>query len=58
MTGINLKTFLEYKYLSNLKYIEARKTLAFVVSQANEDENSYDSNIFTYHLEDKTLKQS
>lgn len=57
MAGINLKTFLEYKYLSNLKYIGPRKTLAFVVSQGNEDENSYDSNIFTYNLETKTLKQ-
>ncbi|MDO5027836.1 MAG: S9 family peptidase [Bacillota bacterium] len=57
MTGINLKTLLEYKYISNLKYIKEKNTLAFVVSQGNEEENNYDSNIFTYNLDTKTLKQ-
>lgn len=57
MKGIQLETFLEYKYISNLKYIKEKNALAFVVSQANKDENKYDSNLYLYDLNKKSLKK-
>ena len=39
MESIQIKDFLQYKYLSNVKYAPDGKKAAFVVANCNEDEN-------------------
>ena len=54
MEPIGIKDFLDYKYLSNVKYAPDGKRAAFVVSNCNETENSYESRLWLY---DGTFKQ-
>ncbi len=55
MKPIELKDFLNYRYLSALKYAPGGKSAAFVVSVCNEEENTYESRLWLY--ENKALRQ-
>ncbi len=48
MEPIGIKDFLNYKFLSNVKYAPDGKRAAFVVSNCNEEENSYESRLWLY----------
>ena len=48
MKQLQLKDFLQYKFLSNVQYSPDGKKAAFVVSNANEEENSYESRLYLY----------
>ena len=48
MQQLQLKDFLSYKYLSNVQYAPGGKRAAFVVTCANEEENSYESRLYLY----------
>ena len=43
MKPIELKDFLHYRFLSNVKYAPGGKKAAFVVSECCEEDNSYES---------------
>ena len=45
MEPIGIKDFLNYKFLSNVKYAPDGKRAAFVVYNCNEEENSYESRL-------------
>ena len=55
MESIQIKDFLQYKYLSNVKYAPDGKKAAFVVANCNEDENSYESRLWLYDGELRQL---
>ena len=55
MESIQIKDFLQYKYLSNVKYAPDGKKAAFIVSQCNEEENSYESRLWLYDGELRQL---
>ncbi len=48
MEGLKLDQFLGYKFLSNVRWAPDGKHAAFVVSAANEGENSYDACLWLY----------
>jgi len=48
MKQLQLKDFLNYRFLSAPEYAPGGKRAAFVVSAANEEENSYESRIWLY----------
>lgn len=48
MEPIRLNDFLNYRFLSQIKYAPGGKTAAFVVSNCNEDENRYESRLWLY----------
>lgn len=48
MEQLQLKDFLDYRFLSVVKYAPNGKRAAFVVSQCNEEENSYESRLYLY----------
>ena len=50
MEKIKVDSFLDYRFLSDLKYSPDGENLAFKVSQANQDDNDYDSNLWIYNL--------
>ena len=54
MEPVQIKDFLNYKYLSDVKYAPDGKRAAFVVSNCNEDENCYESRLWLY---DGTFRQ-
>lgn len=54
MEELKLKDFLNYQFLSQPKYAPGGKQAAFVVSNANSDENGYESRLWLY---DGSLKQ-
>lgn len=54
MEKLQLKDFLNYAYISNLKASENEEHLAFVLSKANAETNGYDQNLYVY---DKDVKQ-
>ena len=54
MKKVQLEQFTKYRFLSNLQCGSKKGQLAFVVTQANED-NGYDSHIFLY--ENENLRQ-
>ena len=54
MKPIELKDFLNYKFLSNLQYAPGGKRAAFVVANCNEEENNYESRLWLY---DDELRQ-
>jgi len=47
---IKVDSFLDYRFLSDLKFSPDGENLAFKVSQANQDDNDYDSNLWIYNL--------
>ena len=55
MNAIELKDFLNYKFLSNLQYAPGGKRAAFVVSNCNEEENNYESRLWLYDGELRQL---
>ena len=55
MQPIQQKDILTYKYLSDPRYNPSRTRAAFVVSTANEAENSYESRLWLY--ENGAVKQ-
>lgn len=48
MKSIELKDFLHYKFLSNVQMSPERNACIFTVSTCNEEENTYDSNIYLF----------
>ena len=48
MESIQLKDFLDYRYLSSLEYAPGGKSAAFVVSNCNGEENAYESRLWLY----------
>ena len=48
MKPIELKDFLNYRFLSGLRYAPEGGRAAFAVSVANEESNSYDSCLWLY----------
>ena len=48
MRALELKDFLNYKFLSNVKYAPDGKKAAFVVTNAVEEENTYESRLWLY----------
>ncbi|MFW6377939.1 MAG: prolyl oligopeptidase family serine peptidase [Bacillota bacterium] len=57
MEKLNVDSMLEYKFLSELKYSPDGKNLAFKVSQANKDDNEYNSNLWIYNLKEDNFYQ-
>lgn len=55
MEKLQLKDFLNYAYISNLKSSDDKERLAFVVSAANADTNGYDQNIYVLDQEVRQL---
>ena len=55
MEGIRLDQFLNYQFLSGLKYSPNGKRAAFVKTQCDEKENGYRSNLCLY--EDGAVRQ-
>ena len=55
MESIGIRDFLNYRYLSNVTYAPDGKRAAFVVSNCNEDENSYESRLWLYDGDFKQL---
>lgn len=54
MQAIQLEDFLQYRFLSQLRYAPDGQRAAFVVSQCNEEENSYEGRLWLY---DGALRQ-
>lgn len=54
MKSIELKDFLQYRFLSAVEYAPDCKRAAFVVSNCNESENEYESRLWLY---DGSLRQ-
>ena len=48
MKTLQLNDFLQYRFLSSLKYAPGGKRAAFAVSVANEEENCYESVLWLY----------
>jgi len=48
MEQLKLTDFLNYRFLSNVKYAPDGKAAAFVVSNANEEDNSYESRLYLW----------
>lgn len=48
MKSVEIRDFLQYKYLADVKYAPDGKRAAFVVSNCNEEENCYESRLWLY----------
>ena len=48
MQPLKLDQFLEYKFLSNIRYSPDGKRAAFVVSRCDAEENGYCANLYLY----------
>ena len=48
MEQLQLKDFLNYRFLSGVRYAPGGKRAAFVVANCNEEENSYESRLWMY----------
>ncbi len=57
MEKLKVDSMLEYRFLSELKYSPDGKNLAFKVSQANKDDNEYNSNLWIYNLKEDNFYQ-
>lgn len=55
MEPVKIKDILSYRFLSGIRYSPDGKRAAFVVSNANEEENSYESRLWLY--ENGSLKK-
>ena len=55
MESIQIKDFLQYRFLSNVQYAPDGKKAAFVVSNCNEEENCYESRLWLYDGELRQL---
>ena len=48
MESVQLRDFLQYRFLSDVQYAPDGKRAAFVVSNCNEEENCYESRLWLY----------
>ena len=48
MKAIELKDILNYRFLSNIRYAPGGERAAFVVANANEEDNSYEQRLWLY----------
>ncbi len=48
MQGIELRDILNYRFLSGIRYAPGGRRAAFVVAQANEEENCYEQRLWLY----------
>ena len=48
MKAIELRDILDYRFLSNIRYAPGGQRAAFVVANANEEENSYEQRLWLY----------
>ena len=48
MEQLQLKDFLNYRFLSGVRYAPGGKRAAFVVANCNEEENGYESRLWMY----------
>ena len=55
MKAIELRDILSYRFLSNIRYAPGGRRAAFVVANANEEENSYEQRLWLY--EDGAIRQ-
>ena len=55
MRAIELHDILDYRFLSNIRYAPGGRRAAFVVANANEDDNSYEQRLWLY--EDGAVRQ-
>ena len=55
MKSITIEDLLDYSYLSNLKYSDDGKSLVFVLTKANKENNNYDSYLYLYR--DNKIRQ-
>ena len=55
MESVQIKDFLQYRFLSNVRYAPDGKRAAFIVSRCNEEENSYESRLWLYDGELRQL---
>lgn len=55
--NLKLESFLDYKFLSNLDFNPKGNFLAFTLSKANLEENSYDHSIYVLSTENKNYKK-
>jgi len=54
---LKVDSMLEYKFLSDLKYSPDGENLAFKVSNADQDENDYNSNLWIYNIKEDSFYQ-
>ncbi|MDD7392143.1 MAG: S9 family peptidase [Fusobacteriaceae bacterium] len=57
MKNLQLNSFLEYKFLSNLDFNTEGKYLAFTMTEPNLDKNNYKNSIWIYNLENREFKK-
>ena len=57
MENLKLKSFLEYKFLSNLDFNTKGNILAFTVTESDFDKNAYKNFIYTLDIENKNIKK-
>ena len=57
MGNLKLKSFLEYKFLSNLDFNTKGNILAFTVTESDFDKNAYKNFIYTLDIENKNIKK-
>ena len=55
MNELQLKDFLQYRFLSAIEHSPSGRKAAFVVSNANEEENGYESRLYLYDGEIRPL---
>ena len=57
MNTLQMKDFLKYKFISQLEYAPGGETAAFVITQADWDDNGYQSDIWTVDTQSETLRR-
>ena len=57
MENLKLKSFLEYKFLSNLDFNTKGNILAFTVTESDFNKNAYKNFIYTLDIENKNIKK-
>lgn len=57
MRNIELDDFTKYKFLSSLNFSPKGDNACFVVSNANVEDNNYDSNLWIYNAKNETCSQ-
>ena len=55
MNKIELDTFLKFQFVSNPHFSPDGSAVAFVVTTADREQNTYHGNLYVYRLETKTL---
>ncbi len=55
--NVNLNDIFKHKFISKMKLNGTKSHLAFIVSEANKNENKYDSNLFLMDLDSNKINQ-